>query len=598
MDSSSPRIWRCPKSAFYGDECLDAPSVYTDAELAAIASHGFNGVWLRGRLAEMIHSTVLPELNQPKAAERLESLRTLIARAKPHGLDVWLFFNEPLAPRQEDPIWRTHPQLKGEPSTSFVQTDLPGTTIALCTSHPTVQQYMRQATAQIMTELSGLGGVLLITASEHHSHCWSHHALSSQQYHDQEIAPMTCPRCAKRGPAEVVGELVGFWQDAAQAVPQAVKPRVVAWNWSWSMWYPEPQKPVIDALPQGVCLMADWERGDERPFQGKMIPIDEYSLSFTGPSRRFQGSHDAARQRGLPMFAKLQFGTTHELATVPNLPLIPSVYGKLNGLRQRGISGFMGTWNFGCGRTLNTYANKILNDHVKEGIDRPAFYAQLAEQYLGIANSRPLASAWEDFTRIFQLYPFSIGFTYFSFFNYAPAYPLSMEYHARRMGPSWVAHDPWGDDIETGIKPFTPQEVLNAFAPMSEQWHQALKGYLIALETAGGTSDQQRHRWEEASCAKMIGLHLRSAANIMRFHLWRKPKLAEKTGPLPWTLAPDAQLRPIVADEIESVRQAIPLASTDTRLGYHYECQAYFYTPGHLQRKLEQLEQLLELCRR
>jgi hypothetical protein len=91
----------------------------------------------------------------------------------------------------------------------------------------------------------------------------------------------------------------------------------------------------------------------------------------------------------------------------------------------------------------------------------------------------------------------------------------------------------------------------------------------------------------------MIGLHLKSAANIMRFHLWRKPRLAGRTGPYPWTIEPDDALKPIVADEIQSVRQAISLAQADPRLGFHQECQAYFYTPEHLRRKLEGLERLL-----
>jgi hypothetical protein len=592
MNVTSPRIWRSPNSPFYQQECRDAPSIYTDEELAGIASHGFNGVWLRGRLSEMVRSDILPQLNQPESQKQLESLRTLIGRATKHGIGVWLFFNEPLAPLSDAPIWQEHPELKGEPHPPLMPGQKRNFT-TLCTSHPTVQAYLRDAMAQIMRGLGGLGGVLLITASEHYSHCWSHHSLIQHQYLDKVIAPMTCPRCRQRKPEDVVGELVGFWHEAAQAVKGTPKPRVVAWNWSWSMWYPEPQKPVIDALPQGVSLMADWERGDHRPFQGKTIPIDEYSLSFTGPSERFKGSQAAANEKGRAMFAKLQFGTTHELATVPNLPLISSVHGKLTGLYQRGVEGFMGCWNFGCGRTLNTYANKIVADDPGRAADQQNFYTDLTQKYLGLPDPAPLAAAWEAFTRIFRQYPFSIGLTYYSFFNYAPAYPLSLEYHGRRMGPSWMAHEPWGDDIETGLQPFSAEEVLHAFEPMSGQWAAALGGYVAALAQGGGSPDQKKRRWEESSCARMIGLHLRSAANIMRFHLWRKPRLAGRTGPYPWTIEPDDALKPIVADEIQSVRQAISLAQADPRLGFHQECQAYFYTPEHLRRKLEGLERLL-----
>ena len=43
----------------------------------------------------------------------------------------------------------------------------------------------------------------------------------------------------------------------------------------------------------------------------------------------------AARERGLRVMAKLQLGTTHELATVPSLPLIGNLYDKARALRRR-----------------------------------------------------------------------------------------------------------------------------------------------------------------------------------------------------------------------------------------------------------------------
>ena len=57
--------------------------------------------------------------------------------------------------------------------------------------------------------------------------------------------------------------------------------------------------------------------------------------------------YEAAQQRGLAVMAKLQVGTTHELSTVPNLPLVDHLYEKLVGAEQLGLAGFLATWNFG-----------------------------------------------------------------------------------------------------------------------------------------------------------------------------------------------------------------------------------------------------------
>ena len=74
------------------------------------------------------------------------------------------------------------------------------------------------------------------------------------------------------------------------------------------MWYADPQREVIERLPAGVTVMADWERGGKRSWQGRELLVDEYSLGYPGPSERFLGSARAAQERGFSVMAKLQLG--------------------------------------------------------------------------------------------------------------------------------------------------------------------------------------------------------------------------------------------------------------------------------------------------
>src|SRR5437773_10491030 len=110
-----PIIWRSTQSDFCGDEPLQAPAAYPDHVLQAIRSHGFDAIWLRGRLLELMDSTVFPQLNDPRRDERIANLRDLIARARATGLGVYLFFNEPLALAKDHPFWTEHSDCKGEP---------------------------------------------------------------------------------------------------------------------------------------------------------------------------------------------------------------------------------------------------------------------------------------------------------------------------------------------------------------------------------------------------------------------------------------------------------------------------------------------------
>ena len=79
-------------------------------------------------------------------------------------------------------------------------------------------------------------------------------------------------------------------------------------------------------------------------------------LSYVGPSQRFKLIRELATSQGRDVYAKLQIGTTHEIASVSNLPLIPRLYRKASAFRRLGLGGFMGCWSFGNMLSLNTRA--------------------------------------------------------------------------------------------------------------------------------------------------------------------------------------------------------------------------------------------------
>jgi len=75
MSWISPRIWRSPKSRFTKDEPLNCADVYTPETLKGIADQGFDAIWMRGRLWDLIRSEIYPELNESNAKKRIDSHR-------------------------------------------------------------------------------------------------------------------------------------------------------------------------------------------------------------------------------------------------------------------------------------------------------------------------------------------------------------------------------------------------------------------------------------------------------------------------------------------------------------------------------------------
>lgn len=587
------RIWRSPDSHFSADEPRDASKVYTDEVIAGIAGAGFNALWLRGRLRELMQSTVFPSLNDSGAEQRRQSLRELIERARRHGVGVYLFFNEPLALSEHDLFWESHAELAGHRHRDY---GFDHDSVALCTSTPLVQKFLREAVDGVFEALSGLDGVILITASEYFTHCWSHHWRYSNGELNPERVQVTCPRCQHREPSDIVAELVNIWHDAAQRCVRP--PRILCWNWSWSIWYPDPQSQVINKLPDGVRVMLDFERGMRLERRQQKLFIDEYSLSIPGPGERFKSAAKIVQSRGLDLDAKVQIGTTHEVATVPNLPLVKQLHAKLVQLSRAGVSGIMATWNFGCSLTLNTAAMGLYIEDADRYADSAVFMKTLAKRYFGVRSIKGVQGvcrAWRAFGLAFEHYPFGTRFLYSSPVNAAPAYPLSLDFHDRPMGGSWLV-EAWGDRLEESLPvQMTITDVAESLASLASLWSEGVTAYSAALAIDSDvSSDHAVHRAKELSCARMIGVQFQMAANIYRFHAWRKKRMGLLGIQAPCTVTLDYIGEQLLRDHCRHAQEALALCQKDRRLGWHQECHAYLYSEDTIRENLTQMEAVIQ----
>lgn len=567
------RIFRCGQSDYYTDEVLHAHKTHTPKRLAEIAQAGFNGIWLRGILRNLVPGPLFGRYVR-KSQERLRSLETLCRRARKVGLGVWLYCNEPLGIEQDHPFWNRFGHLQGmsvEFPPEFASEK--GMQSSLCTSTDEVKAFLEDGFCDLFQKLP-LAGVILITASEHMTHCWSH-VWPEATFHGLWTKECECKRCAQRDPAQIVTEVINYThRGITKANPQA---KVIAWDWSWNMYCSAPYAKIVNALPKDVILMGDFERGTPVKKAQKNLVIDEYSLGLADPSPRFRGEVSLARPKRA-MMAKLQLNTTHELATVPNLPLIPSLYKKFRYLHKKGLIGTMGCWNFGCWPdTLNVFAADRLSKTPFPDSEQ-AFFDWLAKSYFGSrANVQQASLAWRGFQKAVRTHhPMVTDFLYFSPMNYALAYPLKTHFQGQPMGPDWLKHE-WGDCLDNTLGAFTLEEVTAMLGKLSRVWSNALSHYESALKRCLG----QRAR-KELCVARVIGHSFESTYNIYSWYLCRDDKNAEK-------------LRLNIASrELENVSKALPLVAKDPRLGYHQEAQLQMYDPKSIRTKIQQLKKVVQ----
>lgn len=571
------KIWRSWHSAFGefsrhfrpgDDECWTAPEAYTDAELARIRGEGFNAVWVHAQLNQLVRTDVFPELGE-HAEELRQRLDLLIERAARHGIAVYLYMQIPRGLPQEHPLWRNHPECAGLPDMYPDTAGEPVIMLPMCTSAAKTREYLRKAAAELARKLPRLAGVILITASEYPSHCYGRSGRQIPDGGQWKFIPVDCPRCLRRTPAEIIAEAIALVAEGIHAESPSM--RVIAWNWSWTFFEESPCLNILRRLPSGISLLVDFERGGRRP-DGSTV--EEYSLGYAGPSERFLQVCSEARRRGLEVLAKFQLGTTHELATAPNLPALENIRRKACRLAALDLKGFMGCWNFGNMPSANVAAFHFFLAHPDLALE------DFATDYLPGCDPAKTAEAWRMFTAALETYPFNNSWLYFGPTNFSPALPLRPgPLSAVSGGRSWLAEPVRGDNIAKAFKQCSPEEAIAAFSRLVPVWEQGVKRLREGL--AGLESPRAK---EELSSSPACGMLFRGALNGVRSYRlklhWRESCLEE------W--------RRIAADELNNLKRLLPVVEQDSRIGYHIEAHEYLFTAPLIRRKIKNLEKWLE----
>ena len=124
--------------------------------------------------------------------------------------------------------------------------------------------------------------------------------------------------------------------------------------------------------------------------------MDEYSLTYVGPSERFSKTAEFENKRNKPILAKLQISTTHEAGTLPHLPVMYSIAQKLHNLRKYDCGGGMFTWNFGCFTSIVTELAKEF--YFEPVTDFKEILKNIAVRRYGAAAIPAVLTAWKHFS--------------------------------------------------------------------------------------------------------------------------------------------------------------------------------------------------------
>ncbi len=563
------RITRCYFSPInrppkFGDELSDDIDYYPEEYLNRLMHDGANGVWIYTRFSDILPSSIIAE--HGKGYEpRIAKLNRVIEKCRRYGIGVYVFAIEPVA--LNETLAKKYPELCGAPTHSNQTT--------FCANSEMGKAFCKEAGERLLQLAPGLRGFISITYGERQTSC-----SSSPEYYK-------CPRCGHKSHGEVLSAAL----EALRSGVRDINPNFETVSWTYGArermvrsddW----RKDIRDYVrysPSDVMLCQNFEDIGFEEQLGELRMGEDYWLSYIGPSELFEITAKEALATGKHMFAKMQVCCSHEIASVPYVPVPGLIFKKYKAAHELGVEGVMQCWYFGNYPCMMSKAAGELA--FEDFTDEDKFLEGLAGIYWGRSKAPAVVKAWKAFEASYRQYPLNIMFSYYGPMHDSVVWKLALKPKNFSLARTWQGIDPIdGDRIgESLLNGHTLDEALTLLNRMCDNWDDGMEAF-AAVES------ENEDEFEQRSVAETIQLLFASGRNILEFYKLRE-MLGRKIGDAGEILA---RMRDIVESEIENSRAMIPLCENDNRLGYHSEAEGFKFFPAKLEDRITQLEELLE----
>lgn len=562
------RISRCffgpiKRPPFNRDELLDEIDYYPEPYLDRLAKEGVNGLWLTIVFREICRTSFLPE--DPQAGKRREKLRKSVEKCRKYGIKLWVFAIEPAAWGANNPL---PPGLPAGPAAGLLR--------PFCPASEASEKYLYESTNSLFREVPHLGGLLLIShgerltsclggcspAAPYKQPCGEKCKLSIGEIFARTLKPMRRGMADASKEAEMISWLY-------QPYPQQVN--------SWVYQFPA-------ELTEDITLAYNFESGCNKEQLGKVRTGGDYWLSCVGPAERFGRMAEAARGK-CGFAAKLQVGCSHEVATIPFVPVPGLLYRKYKQMRACNVTSVIQCWYFGnYPGTMNHAAGLLAYEDFKG--DELSFLKELAAPEWG-KRAREVAEIWQALGRAYENYPLGYEFQYYGPAHDGAVWPLHLKNVLRRLPRTWKPdHAPAGDAVGEFLNNFDLGEIVVLTGRLASSWNEAWKKLESFLPEFKG----DRERELDGTLIEALDCHFSACADIAEFYFRRNRMLngIEKSS----SVLPI--LEKILLRQIKISCRLAELCEIDPRLGYHSEAEVYKYFPAKLLWRSAALKYVLE----
>ncbi len=561
-------INRPPKGA---NELADDTDYYPEPYLNRMMHDGVNAIWVYSDFDSLADSSYIQEFGQGRE-RAIKKLNALIERAKKYGIEIFMFLIapmslfEPAIANKYKGITEKYPEVRGNsangPTAFCVYTDFGG-------------GYLKEAAERLMQAAPALGGIMSITWGERVTSCGNTWPSSSGQWENN------CPHCKDKTKVDSITRTVELFKAGMDEVNPDYD--FISWTYALRGATEERMEEYFQKIPQNAISMVNFE-DDGRVYQlGKKRFAFDYYLCYAGPSAMYERAAAFAQKYGKELYAKMQVCCSHELASVPYIPVPGLIYDKMAGAKRTGTTGVMECWFFGSYPCLMSRAVGMLSgDRGYES--KRDFLFELAKLYWSKEDAPLVVSAWEYFERAYTSYPVNVMFNYYGPMHDGIVWDLSLKPKNFGLPRTWQLIDKTdGDRIgECLFYGHTLDEAIILCTEISRNWS---RGCEMLAQTAGWRDPKN----EQCNIAKALELLFNSGLNILKFYRLRQDIGYNRADALTSLNA----MRDIVLEEIQNSEEMIPLCLADNRLGWHSEAEGYKFHPAKLKARIEKLKELL-----
>ncbi|MBQ9501407.1 MAG: hypothetical protein IJU70_04530 [Lentisphaeria bacterium] len=564
------RISRCffgpiKRPPFFHDELTDDIDYYPEPYLDRLASEGVNGIWLTVVWKEVARTDFFPV--DPLREKRIAKLRRTIEKCRRFGIKVWAFCIEPRSWTNDDPPPAGKEDMRGDESAGGLD--------AFCIASENSKKYIRDTVSSIFRDAPGLGGMMLISLGERATSCLSY--VYSRKSGRQ--------KCADRCGLTCSGILDGVLSCIRQGIRDAgSSAEVLSWLYNPYAWQiPEWWFTLPEELDEDKILAFNFESGCSKAQNGRVLAGGDYWLSCVGPSDRF-GRMAASAKGHCEFAAKLQVGCSHELATVPFLPVPGNLYGKYRAMKTLGVKHVIQCWYFGnYPGLMNRAAGMLAFEDFSA--DEADFLRRLALPEWGRKHAGKVAAMWASFGEAYGNYPLDIQFQYYGPMHDGVVWPLHLKQVMRSLPRTWKP-DAFsaGDAVGEALAGHGLESAVTLSRTLADGWSRAVS--LLPELRRAFADDAARQR--DCDLYEALDILFNSGARILEFYALRKALFAVSSG----CGALLGRMREIVRMEKAASARMIELCRSDCRLGYHSEAEIFKFYPEKLAWRIAELEKL------